>query len=268
VTGPGRKRPGAYDEQARTYDLTRGASPTVVRALSKSLGLPQGRRLLDVAGGTGNYARVLQARGFDVRILDANDAMLRRSVPKVGPGRQVAGDAARVPFRDRAFDCATLVQALHLLQPDEQVRALSEARRVVRDGPFVLQAFTRENMRTMFVFEYFPGWDPPAWTHPGTDETVEMLHRAGFPRVEHATYVYLDTADANLIALHTDPLRLAGRAYLRNNSGFARLPEEVKREGLVRLAEDLRSGVLERRVKESFQVAVRNGHGTVFAAWP
>jgi SAM-dependent methyltransferase len=268
VSGPGRKRPGRYDELARSYDLTRGASPTVVRSLSTFLGPPQGRRLLDLAGGTGNYAQVLQARGFDVRILDANDPMLRRSIPKIGPGNQVVGDAAMAPFRDRSFDCATLVQALHLLRPEEQVRALSEARRVIRDGPFVLQAFTRENMQTMFVFEYFPGWDPPEWTHPSAEETMDLVRQAGFQRVERATYVYLDTADANLIALHTDPLRLAGPAYLRNNSGFARLPEEVKREGLARLAEDLRSGVLERRVKESFQVAVRNGHGTVFAAWP
>src|SRR5207244_37020 len=42
-------RPGNYALQAETYDRTRGASPTVVRLMSKHLGPSEGRRLLDIA---------------------------------------------------------------------------------------------------------------------------------------------------------------------------------------------------------------------------
>ena len=63
--------PGNYAEQAKTYDRTRGASPTIVRALGRYLGPPDNRVLLDIAGGTGNYAQVFQARGFRVIVLDA-----------------------------------------------------------------------------------------------------------------------------------------------------------------------------------------------------
>jgi SAM-dependent methyltransferase len=259
-------RPGRYATQARTYDLTRSASPTVVRPVSKYLGPANGRRLLEIAAGTANYGRVMQARGFDVLVLDAVFEMVSRSVGKIGPGRQIVADAMALPIRDGAVDCAMLIAAIHLMSDPD--RAIGEARRVIREGPFVLQAFTEENMGPLFVLEYFPGSELLSDFHPPAAELVRRLEAAGFSRVEHEKFVYLDTADGTLPALHTDALRLAGPAYLRNNSWFNRLPEDVRKDGLDRLAEDLRSGALEERVKASFQQAVATGHGMVFAAWP
>lgn len=264
--GAREERPGNYAEQARTYDLTRGASPTVVRAVGRFLGPGGGRRLLDVAGGTGNYAGALAARGFDVVILDAQVEMLARSVPKVGPGRQVLGDARALPFADGAADCAMTISAMHLV--GDAAGALAEARRVVREGPYVLQAFTRETLASCFAYEYFPGSDQQLREHPLAAEIEEVLRSAGFSRVEAERFVYLDSVDGTFPALHTDPFRLAGPAYLRNTSFLQRLPEEVRREGLARLARDLRSGTLERRVRQARSEAVRTGDGMVFAAWP
>ncbi len=260
------ERPGRYATQARTYDLTRSASPTVVRLVSKYLGPANGRRLLEIAAGTANYGRVMQARGFDLLVLDAEFEMVSRSVGKIGRGRQIVADAMALPLRARSVDCAMLVAAIHLM-PDPD-RAMSQARRVIRDGPFVLQAFTEENMAPIFVLEYFPGSELLNDFHPPAAEFARRLEAAGFSRIEHEKFVYLDTADGTLPALHTDPLRLAGPAYLRNNSWFNRIPEDVREAGLARLAEDLRSGALEEKVKASFQEAVVTGHGIVFAAWP
>jgi ubiquinone/menaquinone biosynthesis C-methylase UbiE len=260
-------RPGNYEEQARTYDLTRGASPTVVRAMARHLGPADGRRLLDIGGGTGTYAQVLQARGFDPVVVDAQLEMVARSVPKLGSGHQVVGDATALPFGDATFDRATIVIALHLMRPPQQ--ALAEARRVLREGPLVVVGVTAEQVENLFVREYFRDADRlvPAENPPG--ETMERLGReAGFSGVEAEPYVYLDSADGSLPALHTDPLKLAGPAYLRNTSFFQRLPDEVRTAGLAKLAEDLRSGALERRVKAAFESAIRTGHGTVFVFRP
>lgn len=262
---PTRQRPGNYAEQARTYDLTRAASPTVVRAVTRFLGEADGRRLIDVAAGTGNYSQVFASRGFDVVLVDAELAMLRRSVPKVGAGRQIVGDALALPVRDASADRVTIVNAIHLFE--DPVASLRETRRVVRDGPLVFTAFTRENTTAMFVYEYF-GLDEPLSARPPAAEIEAMVRDADFSRVESATYVYLDTADGSLNALHTDPLKLAGPAYLRNTSFFQRLDDQTRRAGLARLETDLRSGALERRVKDAFERAVSVGHGTVFAAWP
>jgi ubiquinone/menaquinone biosynthesis C-methylase UbiE len=258
-------RPGNYAEQARTFDLTRGASPTIVRSLVKHLGRPNGRSMLDVAGGTGNYAMALAARGFHVSIVDASPEMLAHAARKMGSGRCVAGDAERLPIRDAACDAAMMVNCIHLLA-DPQA-ALGEARRVIRAGPLLLTAFTRENLAALFVYEYF-GLAAPPTRRPPIAQFEAWLHEAGFGRIEHEIYIYTDTVDGSLNALHTNAMHLAGPAYLRNTSFWFALDEESRRRGLEALARDLRSGTLEQRVQESFREAVEHGHGALFAAWP
>jgi len=264
VSAPGRPvRPASYAEQARTYDYTRGASPTIVRMVAKYLG-PPGGSLLDVAGGTGNYSQVLEARGFRVVVVDASIDMLRRSIPKLGSGRQVAADAMALPFRDRTFDRVTLVHGLHLISNPS--RALEEVRRVVRDGPAIVIDPTSDNA-TLFVHEYF-GIKPSAAGRPSTAQVLAMLQDAGFGRVAHERVIYTDSVDGSLHALHTSALHLAGPAYLRNTSFWMGLEDDTRRAGLAALARDLRSGLLEERVRAHFEQAAVHGHETVFAAWP
>jgi SAM-dependent methyltransferase len=257
-------RPGNYAEQARTYDLTRGASPTVVRAVTKDLGQADGSSLLDIAGGTGNYAQVFAGLGFRVTVAEASREMLAHAARKLGPGRSVAADANALPFPDRGFDRATMIHGLHLASnPDV---ALAEARRVVRAGPLVVVDPTRENA-PLFVQEYF-GLHPPPDARPSIRDIEALLGSAGFTRVVSGSLVYTDSADGSLHALHTSALHLAGPAYLRNTSFWHTIDEETRRSGLEALARDLRSGELERRVQEHLRVAIERGHETVFAAWP
>jgi SAM-dependent methyltransferase len=252
------------EPQARTYDRTRGASPTVVALLARHLGPAEGRRLLDIAGGTGNYARALSDLGFRVSVVDRSLPMLRRAAAKVGRGAVVAGEAGRLPFRDGSADAAMLVSALH--QFDDQPAALIEARRVIREGPLVVQAFTKESLAPLFVFEYFPGsGDPPAGMHMTRKQLESSLRAAGFAEVTAMTYVYGGIEDGSLAALHSDPT-LLDETHLRNNSFFHRLDPEKRAEGLARLAEDRGSGRLAARVRESLAVAAWHGHGTVFVA--
>jgi SAM-dependent methyltransferase len=260
-----KRRPGNYAVQAKSYDLTRGASPTVVRALAKHLGEPDGRLLLDIAGGTGNYAQVLEARGFRVVVVDAELEMVRHAARKLRASRCVVGDATALPFRDRSFDCATLVNAVHLI--DDVREAFQTARRILRTGPFVLTSFSKENAAPLFVHEYF-GLDSGSAGDLSNAELESILREAGFDRVDQEPFVYLDAVDGSIPALHTNALYLAGPAYLRNTSVWHRLDDRTRRRGLQALAADLRSGVLEARVKESFQAAAQVGHGTLFAAWP
>jgi SAM-dependent methyltransferase len=266
VAAPPAERPGNYAEQAKTFDLTRGASPTVVRALLKHLGPADGRMLLDVAGGTGNYSVALASRGFRVIVVDASSAMLAHAARKLGGGRCVAGDAEALPVRSGATDCAVMVNALHLLNDPDA--ALREIRRCLREGPFLMTAFTRENMGALFVYEYF-GLEAPPTRRPAVATIEGMLRAAGFSRVDLERYVYTDTVDGSLNALHTNALHLAGPAYLRNTSFWYALDDDdTRRRGLEALARDLRSGVLEERVKAAMREAAGSGHGTLFTAWP
>jgi ubiquinone/menaquinone biosynthesis C-methylase UbiE len=252
------------ESQAQTYDRTRGASPTVVRFVARSLGPAGGRRLLDIAGGTGNYARALSDLGFRVSVVDRSVPMLRRAAVKVGRGTVVAGDSGRLPVGDRCVDAAVLVSALH--QFDDQPAALAEARRVIREGPLVVQAFTKESLAPLFVFEYFPGvGDPPIGMHMTRAELEASLQDAGFSEVTATTYVYEGLEDGSLAALHSDAA-LLDEAHLRNTSFFHRLDPEQRAEGLSRLEEDRASGRLAAKVRQSLALAEIHGHGTIFTA--
>jgi SAM-dependent methyltransferase len=255
-----------YPRQAATYDDTRSASPTVTRLLLRFLGEGRGRTLLDVAGGTGNYAEAAARAGFSPVVVDLTPAMLARSVPKIGAGRQVVGDAQRLPVRDGGVDAAMCVSALHQF-PEPSV-AFAEARRVIREGPYVLQAFTAESLVPSFIFDYFV--DPGAIEaiHPAEDDIVTMFGGAGFARVEHERFVYEDLSDGTVHALQNDVDAVADPARLRNTSFFQKLAPEVQRAGLEALRRDHATGRLAERVEDGLRLSREFGQGTVFAAWP
>src|SRR5947199_4813570 len=108
----------------------------------------------------------------------------------------------------------------------------------------------------------------PITTRRPAAKLEQGLRTAGFSTVRFEPYVYTDTVDGSLNALHTNALYLAGPAYLRNTSFWYGLDHETRARGLRALAADLRSGRLEDRVKEGLELALDHGHGTVFAAWP
>jgi demethylmenaquinone methyltransferase/2-methoxy-6-polyprenyl-1,4-benzoquinol methylase len=259
-------RESRYPEQAGTYDATRSASPEVLGPLLRFLGAGKERTLVDIAGGTGNYAWAVRAHGFRPIAVDREWSMLVRSIGKIGSGRQVLGDAHRLPIGDQAADAAMIVSALH--QFTDQRTVLSEAWRVIRDGPLVMQVFTKESLASAFVFDYFPGSEPRPGLHLTEEEVDSVLHDVGFTRVERERFVYRDLTDGTLHALHVDAEALADPARLRNTSFFQRLPPDRQRAGVAALRRDLGNGRLEDRVREGLRLAEQHGHGCVFAAWP
>jgi len=81
-----------YDAWARTYDDSRGASPSVLNPILEALGEQAGRALLDIGGGTGNFAQPLTEAGFDVTLADFSPEMVRRAQAKLPDARFVVAD--------------------------------------------------------------------------------------------------------------------------------------------------------------------------------
>jgi SAM-dependent methyltransferase len=71
-----------YSCQGERYDESRAASPSVVRALREALDGAPGRRLIDIGGGTGNYALALRAQGWEPIVVDRSPEMLARPPPR------------------------------------------------------------------------------------------------------------------------------------------------------------------------------------------
>ena len=120
ITGPG------MDEEVRIARLLMGLSP--------------GDVVLDVACGPGNFSREFARAVGDAGMvvgIDALRTMLERGASDLERSGQrnlalIRGDAAQLPFRDRAFDAVCCFAALHLF--DEPLTALGEMARVLAPG--------------------------------------------------------------------------------------------------------------------------------------
>lgn len=250
-----------YSAQARTYDSTRAASPSVVEPLAAALGTPHGRaRLIDVGGGTGNYSVALRARGWRPVVADRNRGMLERAAHK--DLAVVQADAAALPLPDDTVDAAMLVSMLHHV-PDWRV-ALAEARRVVRPGGVVaVMVYAREHLFVHGIEDYFPSTLAHfADGHQTRDELLDAL-----PGAEVALVEYHDIVDGSLAALARTPGRVLDQEVRRQTSYFEWAEREQPVEtadGLRRLADDLRAG----RRPEVRHAAARVEIGDAFVlAW-
>ncbi|MDT0344360.1 class I SAM-dependent methyltransferase [Streptomyces litchfieldiae] len=96
-------------------------------------------RVLDVGGASGRHAAWLRADGYDVELLDPVPLHVRQARAKGIPARE--GDARQLPEDDDSFDVVLVLGPLyHLPARADRVRALAEARRVVRPGGLVAAA--------------------------------------------------------------------------------------------------------------------------------
>jgi demethylmenaquinone methyltransferase / 2-methoxy-6-polyprenyl-1,4-benzoquinol methylase len=126
-----------FDEVAGGYDRTRarlwlGRMDSWGRHMAEAAQAGPGRRVLDVAAGTGTSGMALTRRGADVVACDVSQGMLsvgRRRHPGM---RFVAGDGRRLPFADGSFDAVTISFGLRNIADPE--RALAEMLRVTRPG--------------------------------------------------------------------------------------------------------------------------------------
>jgi ubiquinone/menaquinone biosynthesis C-methylase UbiE len=102
--------------------------------------------VLDVGGGPGAYAAWLAQQGYRVHLLDAvpmHVAQAREASAQQPefPFAADEGDARALPFADASADAVLLLGSLyHLTERDDRLRALGEARRVLRPGGVVLAA--------------------------------------------------------------------------------------------------------------------------------
>jgi SAM-dependent methyltransferase len=132
-----------YYEAGRELDrLNDGnlAGPLELERTTELLGryLPGGAlEILDVGGGPGVYARWLTRRGHSVQVIDP----VRRHVEAaraLGLDAQL-GEAARLEHADGSVDAVLLMGPLyHLVDEQDRLQALSEARRVLRPGGILI----------------------------------------------------------------------------------------------------------------------------------
>lgn len=171
-----------FDDVARRYDVTNdvlalGQTVHWRRQVTQALQPLPGRRVLDLAAGTGTSSRPLRAAGADVVSCDFSIGMLQQGMRQYPEQLFVAGDALALPFADDTFDAVTISFGLRNITDHEA--GLREMARVTRPGG------------TLVVCEF----STPTWT-PFRTVYKEYLMRA-LPSVAERVssnpdaYVYL-----------------------------------------------------------------------------
>ncbi|THV43054.1 class I SAM-dependent methyltransferase [Glycomyces buryatensis] len=96
--------------------------------------------VLDVGGATGVHSEWLAADGHAVTLLDPVESQVAEAAKLPGVTALV-GDARELPFEDDSFDAVLLMGPLyHLMEAEQRVRALAEAKRCTRSGGVVAAA--------------------------------------------------------------------------------------------------------------------------------
>jgi SAM-dependent methyltransferase len=141
---------GSYDDLTLDYDHERWLA--AIERLARAHGL-RGRRVLDVACGTGKSFLPLLERGYEVTGCDISPAMLGRAAAKAPGVRLVAADMRRLGRLGR-FDLVTcLDDALNYLLDERDLRAALAGMRanLAPGGLLVFDVNTLLMYRTAFA---------------------------------------------------------------------------------------------------------------------
>ena len=217
---------GVFDSVATRYDLMNdlmslGMHRAWKRFAIAASGVRAGARVLDVAGGTADLARLFAARvgpTGSVVLTDINGAMLAAgrdrmlNEGKLMPAVQCNAEA--LPFPPASFDCVSI--AFGLRNVTRKDAALAEMRRVLRPGGVALVLeFSRvwaplKPAYDWYSFNVLPrlgqavAHDADSYrylaesirVHPDQQELGTMMESAGFERVEWFNL------SAGVVALH------------------------------------------------------------------
>ncbi len=165
-----------------------------------------GLRCLEAGCGTG-FNSLFYAReyGWEVFAFDLSERALRYAQQR-GLTRLVQAGLTHLPYRNACFDCATCLDVVALLDPEQGSAALRELHRVLRPGGFLL-------LRTA-ALEWMRGRHSEV-SHEAhryrLGELADAVARAGF-RVERQTYANSLLLPAAFLKRKVlEPLRLASR---------------------------------------------------------
>jgi ubiquinone/menaquinone biosynthesis C-methylase UbiE len=134
----------AFETAAGEYERARPDYPDEAgRWLAERLDLRGGRRVVDIAAGTGKLTRALVATGATVVAVEPVAGMRARLVAVLPDVELLDGVAEAIPLDDASVDAATVGQAFHWFDGD---RALAEIHRVTRAGARLAVLYNRRNL--------------------------------------------------------------------------------------------------------------------------
>lgn len=116
---------------------------TAMKYIHEYLNKINNPKILDVGAGTGAYSIKLANEGYDVTAVELIKHNLMTLKAKNSPVKAYLGNATDLSmFKDNSFDMVLLFGPLyHLISKEDKLKALMEAKRVVKDGGYILVSY-------------------------------------------------------------------------------------------------------------------------------
>ena len=139
----------AFGAAAADYERARPSYPAqAIETLKAEAGIGPGRRVCDLAAGTGKLTRLLVATGAKLVAVEPVPGM-RAQLAEVLPEIDVLdGTAESMPLADASVDAVTVAQAFHWFKFEP---ALTEIRRVLAPGGSLAILFNQRDERVPWV---------------------------------------------------------------------------------------------------------------------
>jgi SAM-dependent methyltransferase len=211
-----RIRPAAYgfQQNAAAYEAARPSYPPEAVARIVGLGgIGPGRRVLDLAAGTGKLTRLLVPTGAEIVAVEPVAAM-RERLRDLVPGLDVRdGTAEALPLGDRSVDAITAAQAFHWFDPPI---ALAEMRRVLRRHGHLLLVWNVRDRRHDWVRRFGdllvdgPGAERPYDSYYDVDYPGLIAAAGGFTEVELWTHDWEQPCDPDLLVARAESVSVVG----------------------------------------------------------
>lgn len=156
--------------------------------------------VLDVGGGPGGYAALLASRGYRVRLIDPVELHVQQAADAAAaqpdqPFEVARGDARSLDEPEDSYDVVLLLGPLyHLVERGDRVRALAEARRVVRTGGLVFAAAI-SRFASLLDGLRFDRFDDPAFIEVVERDLQDGQHRSPDGHEEAFTTAFFHSPD-------------------------------------------------------------------------
>jgi SAM-dependent methyltransferase len=203
-----------FDANADAYEAARPSYPAEAVAHIVGHGaIGPGRRVLDLAAGTGKLTRLLVPTGAEVVAVEPVAGMRDRLVRSLPDVEVHDGTAESLPLADRAFDAVTVAQAFHWF--DAPV-ALREIHRVLCDDGHLFLVWNTRDRSHDWVKRFGdllvdgPDAERPYDSYYDVDYAAVVAEACGFTPVELWTHPWEQPCDPDLLVARAESVSVVG----------------------------------------------------------